>query len=73
MCVQTNATMEDEDRFKFDGEEYYVKSSEEMRLLFPDDSFPNACDNTIELANRLTTHLNSIKIIYQISQLKIVR
>ena len=53
LCVQTNATMEDEDRFKFDGEEYYVKSSEEMRLLFPDDSFPNACDNTLEIANRV--------------------
>jgi DNA polymerase-3 subunit alpha len=37
LCVQTNATMEDEDRFKFDGEEYYVKSSEEMRQLFPDE------------------------------------
>jgi len=53
LCVQTNATMEDEDRFKFDGEEYYVKSSEEMRELFPDDLFPNACDNTLEIANRV--------------------
>ncbi len=53
LCVQTNATMEDEDRFKFDGEEYYVKSSEEMRDLFPDDLFPNACDNTLEIANRI--------------------
>jgi len=53
LCVQTNATMEDEDRFKFDGEEYYVKSSEEMRQLFPDDSFPNACDNTLKIADRI--------------------
>ena len=53
LCVQTNATMEDEDRFKFDGEEYYVKSSEEMRELFPDDLFPSACDNTLEIANRV--------------------
>ena len=28
LCVQTNATMEDENRFKFEGEEFYVKSSE---------------------------------------------
>jgi DNA polymerase-3 subunit alpha len=53
LCVQTNATMEDEDRFKFDGEEYYVKSSEEMRQLFPDNSFPNACDNTLKIADRI--------------------
>ena len=53
LCVQTNATMEDDDRFKFDGEEYYVKSSEEMRKLFPDESFPNACDNTLKIADRV--------------------
>ncbi len=53
LCVQTNATMEDEDRFKFDGEEYYVKSSEEMREIFPDDKFPNACDNTLKIADRV--------------------
>ena len=53
LCVQTNATMEDDDRFKFDGEEYYVKSSEEMRKLFPDELFPNACDNTLKIADRV--------------------
>ena len=53
LCVQTNATMEDENRFKFDGEEYYVKSSEEMRTLFPDDKYPNACDNTLKIASRV--------------------
>ena len=53
LCVQTNATMEDEDRFKFDGEEYFVKSSEEMRKLFPDEKFPDACDNTLKIANRV--------------------
>ena len=45
--------MEDEDRFKFDGDEFYVKSSEEMRMLFPDDKFPNACDNTLKIAERV--------------------
>ena len=53
LCVQTNATMEDEDRFKFDGEEYYVKSSEEMRKLFPEDKFPDACDYNLKIANRV--------------------
>ena len=58
LCVQTNATMEDEDRFKFDGEEYYVKSSDEMRKLFPDDKFPEACDNTLKIANRVSYDFN---------------
>ena len=53
LCVQTNATMEDEDRFKFDGEEYYVKSSDDMRKLFPDEKFPGACDNTLKIASRV--------------------
>ena len=36
LCVQTNATLDDNTRFKFDGSGYYVKSSEEMRKLFPE-------------------------------------
>ena len=59
--------MEDDDRFKFDGEEYYVKSSEEMRQLFPDDLFPNACDNTLKIADReLIINFLLIRIICQI-------
>ena len=45
--------MEDEDRVKFDGEEYYVKSSDDMRKLFPDEKFPGACDNTLKIASRV--------------------
>ena len=53
LCVQTNATMEDENRFKFEGEDFYVKSSEEMRMLFPDNRFPDACNNTLKIADRV--------------------
>ena len=53
LCVQTNATMEDENRFKFEGEEFYVKSSEEMRMLFPENRFPDACNNTLKIADRV--------------------
>ena len=45
LCVQTNATLDDENRFKFDGSGFYIKSSEEMRDLFPNEEFPNACNN----------------------------
>ena len=58
LCVQTNATIEDENRFKFEGEGYYVKSSEEMRKLFPDKKFPNACDNTLKIAERINYEFN---------------
>ncbi len=53
LCVQTNATIDDESRFKFQGQGYYVKSSEEMRNLFPEDKYPNACDNTLTISERI--------------------
>ena len=45
LCVQTGKTLHDEDRFKFGGTGYYVKSAEEMRALW-DDMVPEGCDNT---------------------------
>ncbi len=50
LCVQTNAMLSDPKRFKFEGEEHYLKSAQEMRWLFRD--FPEACDNTLWVAER---------------------
>src|SRR4051794_11374861 len=50
LCVQTGATMADGNRFKFDGDSYYLKSPAEMRELFAD--LPEACDNTVAIAER---------------------
>ncbi len=50
LCVQTGATLDDPNRFKFDGEEFYLKSAEEMRRLFSDHE--DACDNTLWIAER---------------------
>ena len=58
LCVQTNRTLDDESRFKFDGSGYYVKSAEEMRKLFPEDKYPGACDNTLAIANRVNYEFN---------------
>ncbi len=58
LCVQTNRTLDDESRFRFDGSGYYVKSSEEMRKLFPEDKFPGACDNTLAIADRVNYEFN---------------
>ena len=58
LCVQTNRTLDDPDRFKFDGSGYYVKSAEEMRQLFPEDKYPGACDNTLAIADRVNYEFN---------------
>ncbi|MDQ3757285.1 MAG: DNA polymerase III subunit alpha [Actinomycetota bacterium] len=50
LCVQTGASLADEKRFKFDGDEHYLKSAAEMRHLFRD--YPEACDNTLWIAER---------------------
>ncbi|MGI8752304.1 MAG: DNA polymerase III subunit alpha [Acidimicrobiales bacterium] len=50
LCVQTGSTMDDPKRFKFEGDEHYLKSAAEMRQLFAD--YPEACDNTLWIAER---------------------
>ena len=58
LCVQTNRTLDDESRFRFDGSGYYVKSAEEMRKLFPENKYPGACDNTLAIADRVNYEFN---------------
>ena len=50
LCIQTNAKISEPGRFKFDAEEFYLKSAEEMRALFSER--PDACDNTLAIADR---------------------
>ena len=50
LCIQTNHTIEDPDTMEFGSEEFYVKSEEEMRGLFPE--VPEAADNTAIIARR---------------------
>lgn len=50
LCINSGERLDNPDRFKFDGEGYYLRPAEEMRELFKD--FPGACDNTIEVADR---------------------
>jgi DNA polymerase III subunit alpha len=50
LCVQTGATLSDPKRFKFEGQEHYLKTAGEMRYLFRD--YPEACDNTLWVAER---------------------
>ncbi len=57
LCVQTNSMMSDPNRFKFDGEEHYLKTADEMRRLFPDQDYPGACDNTLLIAERCNVEI----------------
>ena len=50
MCIQTNHTVEDDNRMEFASDEFYVKTEEEMRALFPEH--PEAFDNTVKIAER---------------------
>ena len=50
LCVQSGSTLADPKRFKFDNNEFYLKSAAEMRKLFAD--IPQACDNTLLIAER---------------------
>ncbi len=53
LCVSAGANKDTPNRFKFDGSGYYLKSAEEMRQLF--SSVPEACDNTLLIAERCNT------------------
>ena len=50
LCIQTGKTIEDEDRMRFDSQEFYLKSPEEMQDLFA--SCPEALENTVKIANQ---------------------
>ncbi len=50
LCIQTATTLDDPSSMAFEGDEFYLKSEEEMRALFP--QVPAAIDNTAAIAAR---------------------
>ncbi len=56
LCVQTGSVMDDPKRFKFDGQEHYLKTAAEMRQLF--SGLPEACDNTLWVAERAEVEID---------------
>ena len=50
LCIQTQKKVQDEDRMRYEGGQYYVKSPEEMLKLFP--YIPEALENTQKIADR---------------------
>lgn len=51
LCINTGSLVSDENRMRYPNNEFYIKSREEMEILFPD--LPEALDNTVELAERV--------------------
>ena len=51
LCVQSGSTLDDPNRFKFDADEFYLKTPAQMRELFRDH--PEACDSTLFIAERV--------------------
>lgn len=50
LCIQTNHTVEDENAMEFPTDQFYLKSEEEMRSLFP--QVPEAFENTVKIAEQ---------------------
>ena len=50
LCVQTGKTVDEPNRMKFETEEFYLKSEEELRTLFP--NCDEAFENTVKIAER---------------------
>ncbi len=55
LCIQTGKKVSDEDRLRYEGGQYYLKSEEEMRALFP--YAPQAIENTHKIAERCNVEI----------------
>ena len=55
LCIQTGKKLEDEDRMRYEGGQFYIKSEEEMRELFP--YALEALENTQKIADRCNVEI----------------
>ena len=58
LCVQTAGSMNDPKRFKFDTQEFYIKSAEEMHRTFSER--PDVCTRTMEFVERCNLKLSKV-------------
>ena len=59
LCVQTGSKIHDADRFKFDSDQFFVKSADEMARLFKDS--PAVVTRTMEIAERCNMKLHEVE------------
>ena len=55
LCIQTGKKLSDENRMRYEGGQYYIKSEEEMQELFP--YAPEALENTQKIADRCNVEI----------------
>ncbi len=67
LCIQTGKTVDDSNRMRFQTEEIYFKSPDEMKKLFRD--FPEAVSNTLEVAERCNLELDLGKFHFPVFEL----
>jgi DNA polymerase-3 subunit alpha len=60
LCIQTQTTLDDPNRMRFQTDEFYFKSPQEMKNAFLD--YPEAIKNTLEIAQRCNLELDFSKI-----------
>jgi DNA polymerase-3 subunit alpha len=58
LCVQTGAKVHEKERFRFDTDQFFVKSADEMERLFPDT--PGVLSRTMEIAERCNFKLHAV-------------
>ena len=58
LCVQTGSKVHDKERFKFDSDQFFVKSADEMGRIFPDQ--PLVLQRTMEIAERCNLKLAKV-------------
>jgi DNA polymerase-3 subunit alpha len=59
LCVQTGSKLQDRERFRFDGDQFFVKSADEMAKLFKDS--PEVMRRTMEIAERCALTLKPVE------------
>ncbi len=60
LCIQTQTTLDDPNRMRFQTDEFYFKSPQEMKKMFKD--IPEAISNSLEIASRCNLELNFSQI-----------
>jgi DNA polymerase-3 subunit alpha len=66
LCIGVGRNKDDPNRFRFNGSGYYIKSAADMRKLFGE--LPEACDNTLLIAERIGDYSEVFKLIDRMPQ-----
>lgn len=61
LCIGTGSAVNDTNRMKFENDQFYMKTEEEMREALRD--FPEACDTTVEVAEKCNVILERDSIL----------